>query len=470
MRLGPRRSVALALVLLALLATGATPPPTAPAKAPAPTQQYAAAVARDRDAPRVGSSELARLLGATRFWRADVRRLELRLDGHRLVFSADNPYVLVDDRTVRLDTPCLVRSGELLVPVEIARRLPTTAGWPRLAYDADAHLLRVAPASGYLGAPRVRVAGAVTELTVPSEQPAAAMVVGRSRARFRLRLAGGLAGALPDSLPDDGVLRDLVAWPGSGGVTFEFALDPAAQGWRLERTVSSGRVVLSFSRTGGAGWESFAPEGAPGPRVLRTLVLDPGHGGRDAGVQIEGRDEKSLTLELAQLLAVELQQRTPARVVLTRREDRDLSQEERAETANRVQADAVLSLHFGVMPQASASGVTVWCAPAMLDDAPAVGAGMVELRPWREVAVGRAVESRGLAEQVTHAIERAGHGPAEVHERLPVALLGVQSPGVLIECGQLSNPEARARLFGRDGLRALAVAIAEGVAAWQRNP
>ena len=95
--------------------------------------------------------------------------------------------------------------------------------------------------------------------------------------------------------------------------------------------------------------------------------------------------------------------------------------------------------------------------------------GLVTLTPWRDVALARAVESRGLAESLTAAIEHRGLGPANVRERLPLALVGVLSPGVLLECGTLSNPGERARLLSPDGLRQLAGAIAEGVLAWQRN-
>jgi N-acetylmuramoyl-L-alanine amidase len=48
-------------------------------------------------------------------------------------------------------------------------------------------------------------------------------------------------------------------------------------------------------------------------------------------------------------------------------------------------------------------------------------------------------------------------------------LVGVQSPGVLLECGALTNPQERDRLLSPAGMRALAIAIADGVLAWQRN-
>src|SRR5204863_7288910 len=102
----------------------------------------------------------------------------------------------------------------------------------------------------------------------------------------------------------------------------------------------------------------------PGGRSLRTVVLDPGHGGVDAGVESDGVLEKTLTLDLARALADELRRRAGAHVTLTRSDDRDLSQLGRAELANRPEPDLVVSLHFGMSLDPRAQGGAAWCAPA----------------------------------------------------------------------------------------------------------
>lgn len=91
---------------------------------------------------------------------------------------------------------------------------------------------------------------------------------------------------------------------------------------------------------------------------LRTIVLDPGHGGENLGalgvVQIQ---EKYLTLELAYQLRKKLQQKYPhARVILTRYWDQGLSLTERVHFANRMGADIFLSLHYNAAPHQHAVG------------------------------------------------------------------------------------------------------------------
>ena len=131
----------------------------------------------------------------------------------------------------------------------------------------------------------------------------------------------------------------------------------------------------------------------------------------------------------------------------------------------------------------------VWCAPATVppevgtpaaagtDDAIAASrqaaghaaVGMIEMLPWRDAATSRAVESRGLAETLVSALERQGFGPLSVHEHMPMAMIGVSAPGVMLECGTLSNPEERGRLLAPASVHKLAAAIADGLLAWQRG-
>jgi N-acetylmuramoyl-L-alanine amidase len=159
-------------------------------------------------------------------------------------------------------------------------------------------------------------------------------------------------------------------------------------------------------------------------------------------------------------------------VVLTRDGDAAVGADRRAEIANRARADVVISLHFDGAPVPGARGATAYCAPAVLGGAGGAGrsgaASTIEALPWRDVALRHAVPARSLAEAVAAALELGGQGPARVVEKLPVPLLGVNAPGILLECATLTAPADRARL-APDGLKALAAAIAAGLETYRRN-
>ena len=68
---------------------------------------------------------------------------------------------------------------------------------------------------------------------------------------------------------------------------------------------------------------------------MRTVVIDPGHGGKDPGARgVTGSDEKDITLTIAQMVAERLSEDPQIRVVLTRTDDTYVSLEQRTAIAN----------------------------------------------------------------------------------------------------------------------------------------
>ena len=83
-----------------------------------------------------------------------------------------------------------------------------------------------------------------------------------------------------------------------------------------------------------------------------TIVIDPGHGGKDIGlVSPKGLEEKNLTLSLAQKVAQQIE--TQYNVLLTRTSDMDTSPHERIFIANNNHADLFLSIHLHQSDQTS---------------------------------------------------------------------------------------------------------------------
>lgn len=419
----------------------------------------------------IGAHDLARLLGATKFWRADLRKLELRAGGHRLMLTVDNPFVLIDDRTVALTAPVRSRAGELRAPVALIDSLPRDTTLARLVYDVHRGLVLRVPPEGLVGSPAITADSTSGRVVFPVERPEDVAVIGRDRSHFRIRFGGFFVGALPDTPSPSGIVRSLRPIASAEGSAFELNVAPNATGFRIDSDADRQRLVLEISTDKRATLEPFAPEGVSGPRPIRVIVVDPGHGGADAGVVVRGATEKNLTLALARALEGELERRTNARVVLTRTDDRAVSIQERAERANRARADIVLSLHFDGAPSAAAHGVTAICPPATYGGSSEVaetGPPALVLVPWRDVAVRHAVRSRQLTEAILSALELRGLGPARVREIVPYALLGVNAPGIVLECGMLTSDADRQRITGPQGISNLAQAIAAGIDAYAR--
>ncbi|MED5042491.1 N-acetylmuramoyl-L-alanine amidase [Geobacillus stearothermophilus] len=115
-------------------------------------------------------------------------------------------------------------------------------------------------------------------------------------------------------------------------------------------------IAPSDSRLYADSWTSGPVQALAG----KTIVLDPGHGGKDGGAKsVAGVKEKELTLGTARLLKNKLQS-YGARVVLTRSSDEYVPLSARVAAARLYQADAFISLHYDSATDPDASGITIY--------------------------------------------------------------------------------------------------------------
>jgi N-acetylmuramoyl-L-alanine amidase len=103
-------------------------------------------------------------------------------------------------------------------------------------------------------------------------------------------------------------------------------------------------------------------KGKPPPvSAIGKIVLDPGHGGKDPGaIGVGGIAEKDIVLAVAKKLERKLKQEMGVEVVLTRRDDRFISLEDRTAIANAQGADLFISLHMNASPNGEARGLETY--------------------------------------------------------------------------------------------------------------
>ena len=96
--------------------------------------------------------------------------------------------------------------------------------------------------------------------------------------------------------------------------------------------------------------------------ALKTVVIDAGHGGKDPGaVSPDGKYyEKTFTLDIAKRLKEKINAAYPdIKVILTRSDDRAVTLNQRAETANKAAADLFISIHINSSLDKAARGYSV---------------------------------------------------------------------------------------------------------------
>lgn len=95
---------------------------------------------------------------------------------------------------------------------------------------------------------------------------------------------------------------------------------------------------------------------------LKTIVIDPGHGGKDPGAVSKDKNnyEKTFTLDISKRLAAKIQAAYPdVKVVLTRTGDTFPELQQRAKTANDANADLFISIHINSTAGNTANGYSV---------------------------------------------------------------------------------------------------------------
>lgn len=232
------------------------------------------------------------------------------------------------------------------------------------------------------------------------------------------------------------------------------------------------------------------PEGAGVAEVLdlqvRTIVIDPGHGGRDPGAIGRGQlEEKEVALDVALRLRDRLARRGSLDVLMTRDADEAVSLEERVAFANSTNADLFVSIHVNALPDTALAPVETYFFGVDATEqaralAHAENSGSTYSVAEFNAALRRAAtavklqESRSLAESVQQALVR--ERAIAPHSRLDWGakaapfnvLLYTEAPAVLAEITALTNPSEESRLRTPAYREAVATALERGILTYLR--
>jgi len=196
-----------------------------------------------------------------------------------------------------------------------------------------------------------------------------------------------------------------------------------------------------------------------------TVVLDPGHGGKDDGATGNGLKEKDLTLDVATRVE-KILNTFNFPTVLTRREDKFVSLSERAAIANRLANPIFISIHFNHAPDSISTGVETFYASQKI--APESAWNWIGF--FNKPEPNTADSGETLAGFIqTSLVIRTDAANRGIKGRALYVVRHTRCPAVLVEGGFINNP-LEARLISNPEYRdRLASAIAEGVMSYQKT-
>jgi len=187
----------------------------------------------------------------------------------------------------------------------------------------------------------------------------------------------------------------------------------------------------------------------PVDRKIEVVVIDPGHGGADAGCQgPSGVTEDSVAVGVAEQLRQALEKVAGVKTVFTRERESSASCNERVFVANSQKGDLLISLHAGTALSPAPRGCRLFVCDEKGDSS------------------GRryAAHSLEIAREVGAAIEEsAGAACGGIYRIDCHVVQDVAMPGLMVEVGMLTNPEEEKLLATGDYQAKIAAGIANGI-------
>ncbi len=214
--------------------------------------------------------------------------------------------------------------------------------------------------------------------------------------------------------------------------------------------------------------------------TVKTIVLDPGHGGKDPGaIGKNGLMEKDVTLDIAKRLKKILTEKENKKVYLTREDDTYIRLEQRPTIASGKKADLFISIHVNSNTKRSSRGIETYILNLSSDKWAQKTAARENMASEKSIsdlekilfdlADNNKEVSMSLALSVQNSVVNALKKDYSRIEDLGVkqapfyVLIGTKVPSILAEVSFISNPDEEKRLRTSEYRQKIAEGLYEGI-------
>lgn len=417
--------------------------------------------------------------------RDDGGAITVGYKGRTVVLTPDQTIASVAGRLISLPAAPVRSGNRWLVPLDFVSRALAPIYDSRLDLRRASHLLVV----GDIRVPRVTVRhealGASSRVTFEISPASTTAVSQQANQRLLVRFdADALDVTLPAFQPGGFVqairttdATNIAIDLGPRFGTFRATTQPADNGARLTIDVVGAQTEAAPAQPPAQAPPAGEFQPAIGGSAIRTIAIDAGHGGDEAGAKgANGAIEKDVTLAVARRLKAALESQLGVRVVMTREDDRTVPIENRTALANNNKADLFLSLHANASFRPEVSGATVYAAAFSEADLtaegltperlPVFGGGLrnIEVVPWNLAQIPHREQSDRLARVVADSLNGRVPIAARAVDHAPLRVLeAANMPAVLLEMGFLTNAAQEQALAGNDTQNAIAQALLDAI-------
>ncbi|MEA3508954.1 MAG: N-acetylmuramoyl-L-alanine amidase [candidate division NC10 bacterium] len=432
--------------------------------------------------------------------RGRVLRDGLRVNGGTFHLVEGQAGVILGDTTFLLSAPPVKKEGAFWVPIEfLVRAMETRYGEGRVYWNKSTRVVWIGKERYNLRLLRHHAYPNYTRIVIEALKPLNFRLLEEDKEKLSLRIQEGVLSPMLSEVIqiNDGLIERIEPTQAKREAIFHIQRDAFGGVTRAFALKNPDRIVVDLYRakvgtplpsgTPSAGPKSRlgspTPSGTP-PAPLKTIAIDPGHGGRDTGaVGRNGLHEKDVVLDIALRLRRLIQERLGVRVVMTRTEDVFVPLEERTAIANRAKADFFISVHVNAAPRSRAQGFEAYYLSREPSDSVARASAIREnlavnlggLRPREQEAL-RAIlwdmantlyirESSQLARILLEELDKILRVDNRGVKSAPFfVLMGAAMPAVLVEVAFISNRKEEKKLQTKRYKNRVAEALYSSVA------
>jgi N-acetylmuramoyl-L-alanine amidase len=409
----------------------------------------------------VSAAEVVAGLGGT--MTNDASGYKITYNNVLAAFGPDSRFGVVREDLIEMPVPPIAVEGKPFVPWQFFQGLLASAASLDANWDPAAHVLLVRPQQQNAIGVQASVANVQgTSKIVLTLAAHAEYSIIKEQGAYTVRFKTPIRAPFGEQTYDDPHVSKLT-FTGNDLRIQLTAPDVVGDAYELE---NPWRVVLDLRKAAAPIPGALQPMPGISRPVetpgIRTIVIDPGHGGKEVGaIGPGGLMEKDVNLIVAKKLAASIAAKTGARVVLTRDEDALVSLDQRTGIANQYHADLFLSVHMNAAVVKDAKGSETYFLSLEASDELARKAAETEntaatqptpaadlnLILWDLAQQQYVHESNRLAVAIQEEMNSATGVQNRGVKQAPFkVLVGATMPAALVEVGFITNPQEETKL------------------------
>lgn len=445
----------------------------------------------------------AKTAGFRTYYRPDNGKVLLFLPNRILKFTVNSSFVVMGNKTLNLREKALLVGEEIYVPLESFLRILHDVSFRRLIYRVipTGRRYSITKAKGEGASRREVIFSAVRKVSVEEKVNGLVALIDVDRPipdnnfsyyfrkgdQFYLTIYAAKVDTSRLIIENrSSLVRDVECMQLNESVQFVFKLAREFNSSDVHYDFTSSKVLVSLFYPDREKVKEKIEE-ARTRWFIDTVVLDPGHGGKDPGtLRRRGRlNEKDIALDIALRLGKLLETRGGLKVVYTRKADTFLPLWKRTQIANNANGKLFISIHVNACDNRRISGVEFYLLrPGRSEEAIAVAEKensviKLETEADREKYKGYDDISNILANMVFSAYMKDSERLAEIVSRkfteiVPMknrgvkqagfyVLIGASMPSLFCELGYISNREDERKLNSPRYRQLIARALYESI-------